>query len=70
MTKSLGNLFLINHMCLQSPPPPGLISPLCFTVNGPPMYPSRFVHMFPKQRDLMGFDEVQIVILTVEKVCF
>lgn len=23
------------------------------------MYPSRFVHMFPRQRDLMGFDEVR-----------
>lgn len=22
------------------------------------MFPSRYVHMFPKQRDLMGFDEV------------
>lgn len=22
------------------------------------MHPSRFIHMFPKQRDLMGFDEV------------
>lgn len=23
------------------------------------MHPSRYVHMFPKQRDLMGFDEVR-----------
>lgn len=22
------------------------------------MFPSRYVHMFPRQRDLMGFDEV------------
>lgn len=24
------------------------------------MYPSRFVHMSPKQRDLVGFDEVSV----------
>uniref|UniRef100_A0A3Q3AV41 Cerebral endothelial cell adhesion molecule n=1 Tax=Kryptolebias marmoratus TaxID=37003 RepID=A0A3Q3AV41_KRYMA len=29
-------------------------------IEGPPMSPSRFVHMFPKQRDLMGFDEVAL----------
>lgn len=28
------------------------------TVDGPPMLASRYIHMFPKQRDLMGFDEV------------
>lgn len=28
------------------------------TVDGPPMLASSYVHMFPKQRDLMGFDEV------------
>lgn len=25
------------------------------------MYASRIVHMFPKQRDLMGFDEVRVM---------
>uniref|UniRef100_A0A8C6Q590 Cerebral endothelial cell adhesion molecule n=1 Tax=Nothobranchius furzeri TaxID=105023 RepID=A0A8C6Q590_NOTFU len=30
-------------------------------IDGPPMYPSRFVHMFPKQRDLMGFDEIYLI---------
>ncbi|XP_008284450.1 procollagen galactosyltransferase 2 [Stegastes partitus] len=30
-------------------------------IDGPPMHPSRFVHMFPKQRDLMGFDEIFLI---------
>uniref|UniRef100_A0A7N6BH72 Glycosyl transferase family 25 domain-containing protein n=1 Tax=Anabas testudineus TaxID=64144 RepID=A0A7N6BH72_ANATE len=30
-------------------------------IDGPPMHPSRFVHMFPKQRDLMGFDEIYLI---------
>lgn len=30
-----------------------------WTVDGPPMRSSRYVHMFPRQRDLMGFDEVR-----------
>ncbi|CAL8406029.1 unnamed protein product [Arctogadus glacialis] len=30
-------------------------------VEGPRMHPSRFVHMFPKQRDLMGFDEIYLI---------
>lgn len=40
------------------PPPPPTNIPVCGKVDGPPMYPSRFIHMFPKQRDLLGFDEV------------
>lgn len=39
-------------------PPPQTNIPVCGKVDGPPMYPSRFIHMFPKQRDLLGFDEV------------
>ncbi|KAM6902368.1 procollagen galactosyltransferase 2 [Xenentodon cancila] len=31
------------------------------TIDGPPMRPSSFVHMFPKQRDLMGFDEIYLI---------
>lgn len=62
--KILENLFLINHVCFSGHT---VSSNWCFTVDGPPMYPSRFVHMFPKQRDLMGFDEVR----TTEKAyCF
>lgn len=38
--------------------PPQTNIPVCGKVDGPPMYPSRFIHMFPKQRDLLGFDEV------------
>ncbi|TMS08023.1 Procollagen galactosyltransferase 2 [Larimichthys crocea] len=30
-------------------------------IDGPPMHPSRYVHMFPKQRDLMGFDEIYLI---------
>ncbi|XP_041666789.1 procollagen galactosyltransferase 2 [Cheilinus undulatus] len=30
-------------------------------IDGPRMYPSRFVHMSPKQRDLMGFDEIFLI---------
>ncbi|XP_054860063.1 procollagen galactosyltransferase 2 [Amphiprion ocellaris] len=30
-------------------------------IDGPPMYPSHFIHMFPKQRDLMGFDEIFLI---------
>uniref|UniRef100_A0A671WXX3 Cerebral endothelial cell adhesion molecule n=1 Tax=Sparus aurata TaxID=8175 RepID=A0A671WXX3_SPAAU len=30
-------------------------------IDGPPMSPSRYVHMFQKQRDLMGFDEIYLV---------
>uniref|UniRef100_H3D6P7 Cerebral endothelial cell adhesion molecule n=1 Tax=Tetraodon nigroviridis TaxID=99883 RepID=H3D6P7_TETNG len=30
-------------------------------IEGPPMFPSRYVHMFPKQRDLMGFDEIYLI---------
>uniref|UniRef100_A0A3Q2T774 Cerebral endothelial cell adhesion molecule n=1 Tax=Fundulus heteroclitus TaxID=8078 RepID=A0A3Q2T774_FUNHE len=34
-------------------------------IDGPAMRPSRYVHMFPKQRDLMGFDEVRALWLNV-----
>ncbi|KAM9307046.1 procollagen galactosyltransferase 2 [Pholidichthys leucotaenia] len=30
-------------------------------IDGPPMSPSRYVHMSPKQRDLMGFDEIFLI---------
>ncbi|TDH01961.1 hypothetical protein EPR50_G00168140 [Perca flavescens] len=30
-------------------------------IDGPPMHPSRYVHVFPKQRDLMGFDEIYLI---------
>lgn len=30
-------------------------------IEGPPMRPSRYVHVFPKQRDLMGFDEIFLI---------
>ncbi|XP_028826890.1 probable inactive glycosyltransferase 25 family member 3 isoform X1 [Denticeps clupeoides] len=30
-------------------------------VHGPPMHPSRYVHMEPKQTDLMGFDEIYLI---------
>ncbi|XP_034458439.1 procollagen galactosyltransferase 2 [Hippoglossus hippoglossus] len=30
-------------------------------IDGPPMKTSRFVHVFPKQRDLMGFDEIYLI---------
>lgn len=30
-------------------------------IDGPPMLASRYIHMFPKQRDLMGFDEIYLV---------
>lgn len=43
---------------LSFTPPPQTNIPVCGKVDGPPMYPSRFIHMFPKQRDLLGFDEV------------
>nr|XP_023866497.1 probable inactive glycosyltransferase 25 family member 3 [Salvelinus alpinus] len=31
------------------------------TIDGPPMAPSKYVSLFPKQRDLMGFDEVYLI---------
>lgn len=31
------------------------------TIDGPPMSASRYIHMFPKQRDLMGFDEIYLI---------
>ncbi|KAA8584214.1 hypothetical protein FQN60_007999, partial [Etheostoma spectabile] len=37
-------------------------------IDGPPMHPSRYVHMFPKQRDLMGFDELEIDVKVVDAV--
>ncbi|KAM4635771.1 procollagen galactosyltransferase 2 [Polymixia lowei] len=30
-------------------------------IEGPPMHLSRYVHVFPKQRDLMGFDEIYLI---------
>ncbi|KAG7254280.1 hypothetical protein CRUP_017254 [Coryphaenoides rupestris] len=30
-------------------------------IEGPRMYPSRIVHMFPKKRDLVGFDEIYLI---------
>ncbi|KAJ7986895.1 hypothetical protein DPEC_G00333140 [Dallia pectoralis] len=30
-------------------------------IEGPPMAPSKYVSLFPKQRDLMGFDEVYLI---------
>ncbi|KAG7477300.1 hypothetical protein MATL_G00092830 [Megalops atlanticus] len=30
-------------------------------IDGPPMYPSRYIHLPPKQTDLMGFDEVYLI---------
>uniref|UniRef100_A0A8C3A291 Cerebral endothelial cell adhesion molecule n=1 Tax=Cyclopterus lumpus TaxID=8103 RepID=A0A8C3A291_CYCLU len=30
-------------------------------IDGPPMRPSRYVYMFPKQRDLMGFNEIYLI---------
>ncbi|XP_035995694.1 procollagen galactosyltransferase 2 [Fundulus heteroclitus] len=30
-------------------------------IDGPAMRPSRYIHMFPKQRDLMGFDEIYLI---------
>lgn len=32
------------------------------------MSPSRYVHMFQKQRDLMGFDEVRDLIVYLEGI--
>ncbi|TNN70712.1 Procollagen galactosyltransferase 1-A [Liparis tanakae] len=36
-------------------------------VDGPPMRLSRYVYMFPKQRDLMGFDEIYLINLRRRK---
>ncbi|XP_068608749.1 procollagen galactosyltransferase 2 [Brachionichthys hirsutus] len=30
-------------------------------IDGPPMHSSRYVHMFPRKRDLMGFDEIYLI---------
>ncbi|XP_061071565.1 procollagen galactosyltransferase 2 [Conger conger] len=30
-------------------------------IDGPPMHPSRYSHLLPKQRDLMGFDEIYLI---------
>ncbi|XP_064163078.1 procollagen galactosyltransferase 2 [Anguilla rostrata] len=30
-------------------------------IDGPPMYPSRHIHLLPRQRDLMGFDEIYLI---------
>ena len=38
-----------------------ILLPVLPPVEGPRMHPSRFVHVFPKQRDLLGFDEVRWV---------